>query len=64
MTRVTKIIKLTRPFVVGMFTVTACIMFAFGSLEPRELIPIVSLIIGYLFGERAALKRPESPESE
>lgn len=64
MTIVTKIRKLVRPFIAVAFTLATVALFAAGRLESREILPIVALITGFYFGERSALKKPDSPEDE
>ena len=64
MTTVTKVRKLVRPFIAVAFTLTTVGLFATAKIEAREIIPIFAVLVGFYFGERSALKKPESPEGE
>lgn len=50
---------LIRPFITFCLVGTAVALFLVGKIEAKELIPIISLIIGFYFGERSALKKPQ-----
>lgn len=64
MTTVTKVRKLVRPFVAVALTLTVVALFAAGKIESREILPIFAVIVGFYFGERSALKKPDISESE
>lgn len=64
--------KLARPYLTVLITtiynVTLLIALYFGKLETKEYImaigPVNAMVMGFWFGERAALKRPDAGKDE
>jgi len=51
--------KYVRPFIAFILVGTLAYLFISGQIESKELLPTVGLVIGFYFGERSALKKPE-----
>ena len=59
MTKIAEIIKsLIRPFIAISFVLATIILYLMGKIEAQSILQITAIIIGFYFGERAALKRP------
>jgi len=50
--------KLIRPFITVSLVSTVVYLAIVGKIDPKELLGYTGIIIGYHFGERAALKKP------
>lgn len=59
MTGIAEIIKsLMRPFIAFSFVLGTIILYLVGKIEAQSILQTTGIIIGFYFGERAALKRP------
>ena len=59
MTEITEIIKsLIRPFIALSFVLATITLYLMSKIEAQSILQITAIIIGFYFGERAALKRP------
>ena len=59
MPELTKIIKsLVRPFIALSFVLGTITLYLMGKIEAQSILQITAIIIGFYFGERAALKKP------
>lgn len=59
MTELTETIKsLMRPFIAFSFVTGTIILYLMGKIEAQSILQITSIVIGFYFGERAALKKP------
>ena len=52
-----KIKTLVRPIIALSFVGVACYLFITGKLKPEDVLPITGIVIGFYFGERAAIKK-------
>ena len=50
--------KLVRPFIAVAFVAMVGWLVYQGSIEPKDILAMLGLIIGFYFGERSALKKP------
>jgi len=55
--------KMVRPFIAVSFILATVGLFAWGKLDAREILTPTGIIIGFYFGERAALKKPEDKDN-
>ena len=59
MTEIAELIKsLMRPFIAFSFVAGTIILYLMGKIEAQSILQITAIIIGFYFGERAALKKP------
>ena len=49
---------LVRPFIAVAFVVMVGWLVYGGGIDPKDILGMLGLIIGFYFGERAALKKP------
>lgn len=49
---------LVRPFIAVAFVVMVGWLVYGGAIDPKDILAMLGLIIGFYFGERAALKKP------
>ena len=59
MTELTNTIRsLMRPFIATSFILGTIILYITGKIEPQSILQTTGIIVGFYFGERAALKKP------
>ena len=59
MSKIAETIKsLMRPFIAVSFVLGTIVLYLMGKIEPQSILQITSIVIGFYFGERAALKKP------
>lgn len=59
MDKVTENIKsLMRPFIAFSFVVGTIVLYLMGKIESQSILQTTGIIVGFYFGERAALKKP------
>lgn len=49
---------LIRPFIAFCFIGIVTVLAILGKIEPAEILQTTGIIVGFYFGERAALKKP------
>ena len=57
-----KIRKLVRPFIAVSFVLATLALFVMGKLPAEGILQTTGIIVGFYFGERAALKEPNPAE--
>lgn len=59
MTKIAELIKsLIRPFIALSFVLGTITLYLMGKIEAQSILQTTTIIIGFYFGERAALKKP------
>lgn len=50
--------KLVRPFIAVSFVCITGYLAVIGKIEAAQILQVLGIVVGFYFGERAALKRP------
>jgi len=56
--------QMVRPFIAVSFVLVTLVLFVMGKIPAEAILQTTGIIVGFYFGERAALKKTDTTETE